>query len=708
MPQPVSPFPLPRAVVPRLHRQNSKGSGPRQARSQRLPRENPLASSPRSPAARGPGCFGPGSEAAPATGIGGLGYSLKYRGWPRPFRASSCVLVAFALFACAAQSPETAGPPMPTLDPNAVQNADGTFTNPDGSIVSATGQVVSPSPPAGTQPPAGASTPITAMPNATGSQDPLTAPTAPGEPDAAPMANCSGSEVLAPKRLVRLTFNQLRNSVESLFGATLADQIANEFELPSAYERTFPPLNNPREGSVIIDSQWQTGDSIAQRVGEYVFDRFAELTACPEPPSVECARDYANTFAEAAFRRPLDADELASFGQVFDSVLDEGGSVQQATQYSVYAALSAPQFLYRTEFGADAFVEGALTQHETASMLSYFITDGPPDAALLQAAAAGQLSTPEQLNEQVERLLQTPTARENLQSAMFSYFGISTLNTIVIDPEVAPQFTEGLRASMMRETELFINDVLWNGSIEDLLIGRHSFVNQGLAELYGVAYPPPDSTPDADGFARVTLPEQRSGILTQPGYLTTRSSPEEPSVVRRGLLVNASLLCAQNPPFPEAQAEAIDAVSETLADLSEREKAEFRANTRDCAGCHKLFDAYGLALDNFDVIGAFRQLDPEDRPIDASVTLPSAAGGATVENATQMANALAASGAFTSCVAKNLLSYALAEGSTITASSCATRAVTDGFSQSDKSFSALIRQVAQSRTFTQRTNGSAQ
>lgn len=513
---------------------------------------------------------------------------------------------------------------------------------------------------------------------------------------------------LASKRLVRLTFNQVANSIRGLLGDALADDLTRSLELPSPFERTFPPLNNPREGAVITDAQWQTGDAIADGAGQYLAANFATITDCGDDPTQECARGYLADFAQGAYRRPLTSDEQAALMVVFDGVIEGGGSPVEATQYGVYAALSAPQFLYRTEFGADSLATGDLSAYEIASMLSYFMTDGPPDAELYDAAAQGNLATPEQIASQVDRLLQTPAAQQNLQSAMFSYFGISTLETIIIDTMVAPQFNEGLRASMMREVELFINQTLWSGTVQDLLLSRTSYVNEGVANLYGIDFPPPGAPIDEDGFAPVTLPDNRSGILTQPGFLTTRSSPDEPSVVRRGLLVNASLLCATNPPFPEAQAEAIEEVSKSIADLTQREQAEFRATSAECAGCHLLFDAYGLALDNFDVIGAYRAEDEEERPIDASVTLPSAAGGATVTTPAQMAQELVASGAFTRCVSKNLLAYALAEGSSISATSCATKTVTDGFATTDQSFGALVREVAKSPTFIARSSGGAQ
>src|SRR5690606_36602956 len=240
--------------------------------------------------------------------------------------------------------------------------------------------------------------------------------------------------------------------------------------------------------------------------------------------------------------------------------------------------------------------------YELASQLSYFLTDGPPDDELLLAAESGQLTTQEDLRLQADRLLATPAARENLQAAVFAYFEIPSLSDVVIDPGVAPDFTEGLRNSMYRETELFINHALWHGPLGNLLTSRTTFVNENLANLYGIAYPPAGSAPDADGFAQVELDANRAGLLTNPGFLTARSRPDVPSVVGRGILVNATVLCAEVPVFPENVAEVVAEADAMFADSSEREKADYRMKTPPCSNCHTTIDPYGLALDNFDVI----------------------------------------------------------------------------------------------------------
>src|SRR5688572_419359 len=224
---------------------------------------------------------------------------------------------------------------------------------------------------------------------------------------------CNGSEVLVPKRLVRLTFNQQVNALTTLFGAPLGQSIASEFEIPAANQRTFPPLANPREGTVITGAQWQTGDNIAQSVAKYVFDNFAAVTACGDAPTADCAQSYLSGLAQRAYRRPLSDAERTRLLSVYTAVTADGGTVQEGVQYGVYAVLESPWFLYRTEFGAGGAVEGPLLGHEQANLISFFVTDGPPDQALLDAGANGGLSTAEGIKAEISRLLATDAARVN-------------------------------------------------------------------------------------------------------------------------------------------------------------------------------------------------------------------------------------------------------------------------------------------------------
>jgi hypothetical protein len=167
-------------------------------------------------------------------------------------------------------------------------------------------------------------------------------------------------------------------------------------------------------------------------------------------------------------------------------------------------------------------------------------------------------------------------------------------------------------------------------------------------------------------------------------------------------------LCGQNPQFnPDLQG-AIDAAKAMQTSWTERQKAEYRMMTAPCSGCHPGFDPYGLALGNFDILARYQTVDSMGRPIDSSVTLPANAGGATVQNASQMAAQVSSNGAFAACVAKNLLLFGLAEPVALTTDSCATRAVTNTFSgSSDQSFAALVRAIAASVPIGTRSPGKA-
>jgi hypothetical protein len=519
------------------------------------------------------------------------------------------------------------------------------------------------------------------------------------------MEGCSGWEVAMPKRLIRLSFNQIATSLRPIVGDEFADHLIAKHGIVAPNERTFPPLGDTREGSSYIDTKWQTADAIADALGQYAADNFATFTGCTDTPTSECAQDFVLSLAEKAFRHPLSDAEKASLLQVYTEHQSAGGTIQESVRYAVYAIFSSPSFLYRTEFGTSLEDEGPLTPYEVASQISYFITDGPPDQALLDAAKANKLSTAEEIAPHVDRLLATPEAKLNLQSAILASISVSNVLSVVIDPERVPgtDFNAGVAASMYRETELFIQDVLWNGGkVSDLVTSRKSFIDKNLANIYGI--PAPTTGLDADGFGPVELPANRAGILTMPSLLTSRSRPDHASVVGRGLLVNDAILCQQNPAFPEDLSSEIEALNSKQKDLTEREKAEYRGKTPPCSGCHRSFDPYGVALENYDLIGKFRTTDELGRPIDASVTLPDLVGGGTVPNAVAVGQALAESNAFAACVATKLLTYALAETG-VKGDSCATKVIADSFKSSDQSFSALVKAVAVSKTLTHRSGG---
>ena len=519
---------------------------------------------------------------------------------------------------------------------------------------------------------------------------------------------CDGSVVSDSKRVVRLSFSQLSHTIRGLLGDTLGAKIDAEYEIgaESPTARTFPPLSSPQEGSTINTGTWQKVDLIASSAGSYALANSNQLTGCGAAATDACAQAFIGTFAEKAYRRPLSSAEKTFILQVYSEVKGIYGTIPEAVQHSVYAILQSPQLLYRTEIGDAKDQAGPLTPYELAISISYFLSDGPPDAALLSAAQQRKLSTPAEIGAHVDRILTMPAARKNLEGALFSYFQLDNLGTVKIDDATFTSGTQakpysGVRESAYHEVELLLANTLWSGPLTGLLTGRKSWINTTLAKVYGITLA---ATGDESQFIETQLPENRGGLLTQIGFLASNSRPDVPSVVARGLVVNKSMLCQTNPPFPSEPAlvAQIEEASAKLASGSERERSEYRVKTAPCSGCHRTFDAYGLALDTYDSIGRYRTMDPQGRMIDPSVTLPALFDNQVATGAVAMQNAIAQNRGFTACFSKNMLNWAMAEGSQLTPTSCATKAIVNGFDASDKSLSALLREVAISKAFTHR------
>jgi hypothetical protein len=515
---------------------------------------------------------------------------------------------------------------------------------------------------------------------------------------------CSGTEVAVPKRIIRLSFNQIANAITSLFDAATMEAATATVDIPSTLGRTFPPLGSGTEGNIVTDTQWSTGDTIAQAVAKRVFDNVATVTGCGATPTAECGRTYVAGLAERAFRRPLTEGEEARLLAVYDGVLADSGTTADAVRYGVYAVFESPHFLYRTELGADANAEGPLSAYELANQLAFFLTDAPPDTELLSAAQTNALSTPEQVGAHATRLLSAPAARANLEAAISSYFALPNVAGVIIDADTIPGFTltDGARSSIYHEAELFLANTLWSGPLDGLLTSREAYVNSLNAPLYGLS----PAGRSLDVFDPVELDETRAGMLTLAAFLMSKSRPDNASVVGRGLVVNHTMLCQVNPEFPEGN-EDVEAAIAATSSLSQKEQADYRERTPLCSGCHQNFDAFGLALERFDSIGRFRSMDLEGRVIDEAWTtavLPESFDFVEVTSAVEMAQAVAASGALQACMAKNFMEFALADTSQGGAplDSCAVRAVVDRFNASDRSFSSLMREIATSVTLTRR------
>jgi cytochrome c553 len=332
-----------------------------------------------------------------------------------------------------------------------------------------------------------------------------------------------------------------------------------------------------------------------------------------------CARTILRTLARRAFRHPVtnaDIQPLYDFYKKARKASDFEGGIQAAIE----AMLVSPEFLFRIE--QDPRVQSGkayrISDVELASRLSFFLWSTIPDAELLDVAERGRLSDPAVLERQVRRMLDDPRADTLVSNFAGQWLQLRNVETVKPDPVIFP-FDEALRRAFQTETELFVSSLVREDrSLLDLISADYTFVNQRLAEHYGI--------PRVYGsqFRRVTLPAgNRRGLLGQGSVLTVTSYPNRTSVVQRGKWVLENLLGTPPPPPPADVPELKAAPHGKVVSMREQMQAH-RANPT-CAACHARMDPIGFALENYDAVGRWRDEDA-GAPIDASGKLPDGTG----------------------------------------------------------------------------------
>ena len=335
---------------------------------------------------------------------------------------------------------------------------------------------------------------------------------------------------------------------------------------------------------------------------------------------IPCARQILGTLARRAYRRPVTDADLNYLLPFYQAGRAEAG-FERGIQKALERLLVSPQFLYRIERDPEGIAPGTayrISDLELASRLSFFLWSSIPDDELLSAAAAGKLREPAVLEKQVSRMLADPRSESMVTNFAAQWLFLRDLKVKDPDLYLFRDFDETLRSAFMRETELFLGSVLReNRSVLELLTANYTFVNERLAEHYGI--------PNIQGsyFRRVTFPEgsPRGGLLGQGGILTLTSTSTRTSPVLRGKYVLQNLL-ASPPPPPPPNVPALKTEGHTAGEtLTMRQAMEQHRANPACAGCHARMDPIGFAMENFDAVGQWRDLD-DGKPIDVSGVLP--------------------------------------------------------------------------------------
>ena len=347
--------------------------------------------------------------------------------------------------------------------------------------------------------------------------------------------------------------------------------------------------------------------------------RRAVFACRPTSPEEEgpCARQIVAKLAERAYRRPVRDGDIDGLMRFYERGAADGG-FESGIRTALQAVLASPHFVFRLERQPEEEVAGAayaVSDVDLASRLSFFLWGSPPDAPLLEAARSGALSDPEALDRQARRMLADPRSHALATRFAAQWLRLQDLEKIHPDALSFPYFDQTLADAMHRETEMFFaNLVDEDRSVLDLLTARYTFANERLARHYGL------TGVTGPEFRKVEYAgDDRRGILGHGSILTLTSHPDRTSPVLRGKWVLEVLLGAPPPPPPPD----IPAFEETSAAeegrfLTVRERMEMHRANPTCNSCHAAIDPLGLALENFDVTGAWRirdegnYVDPSD------------------------------------------------------------------------------------------------
>ena len=315
----------------------------------------------------------------------------------------------------------------------------------------------------------------------------------------------------------------------------------------------------------------------------------------PQRGTVKDARKILERTLRRAFRRPLELSEADPYVSLVQSELAGGGSFEAALRLGLKAVLCSPEFLFLEEPGRDA-----ISQHALASRLSYFLWSSMPDAELLSLADQGRLDDAEVLRGQVDRLLNSSKAKAFTVNFTAQWLTLKDIDFTSPDRKLYPEFDELLKLSMVEETQRFFQEMLSRDlSVMNIVDSDFLIINERLAKHYGI------EGVKGQEFRKVVLPDDsvRGGVLTQASILKVTANGTNSSPVVRGIWVLENILGTPAPP-PPPNAPTVEPDIRGATTL--REQLAKHRDVDTCSVCHVVIDPAGFALENFDVIGGWR------------------------------------------------------------------------------------------------------
>jgi hypothetical protein len=481
---------------------------------------------------------------------------------------------------------------------------------------------------------------------------------------------CAGAWSLAwadTATLVRLTPEQYRRSIHDVFGVDIRFD-ANNVD-PGMRDKGLLAVGNRK--LTLSAAALEQDDVLTQQIATQVADpkRRAELVDC-KPQSEQasddaCADRFFARVGLPLFRRPLTADEVQSYVATQHKAAEQLHSFSAGISAAVAEMLIAPDFLFRIERStADPARPGAaqLDGYSRAARLSFLLWNTTPDSELLAAAQSGKLMTPQGLQQQVDRLLNSPRLEDGLRAFFTDMLAFSGLDNdpgfaqLSIDPSFYPKFTLNAMNDAPEQTLRTIVDLLLrkNGDYRDLFITRDTQLTPALAALYGVPLARSQELGGAIPWVPYRFADNSPyvGILTQVSFLSLHSHPGRSSPTRRGKALREIFLCQNVPPPPGNVDFSLVQNTNDPRYKTVRQRLTAHRSEPMCAGCHKIMDPIGLSFENFDTAAEYRT-NENGAAIDASGDL----SGKSFDGIKQLTQLIHDDPATTSCLLDRVYAY---------------------------------------------------
>lgn len=424
---------------------------------------------------------------------------------------------------------------------------------------------------------------------------------------ATPLANC---DTPGPRLIRRLTGPQYENTLKHLLGEgypteeVLSDPAVHGFHVDA-------------DAALVSDLTAELLMSYAERVAAWTIENQSWKLATCNNHDASCHEQVIRELGRRAFRKDVTPEQMQAYLALFAAEQN----FQAGLHVVASTMLQSPYLLYRRELGEPDPSDASryqLTPYEIASQLSYLLADSPPDDQLLDRAAQGRLSTPEDIDQVAHELLSKAEAKSSLAKFVRGWLEVDNLFKKAKSSE-SFELTDSLRQAMLDETSHFFIEVFNSGgTIGDLYGAQFTMLNQPLAEFYGL------SGGAGETFTRVSLEGRRpTGVLGHAAFLAEHALPDNSSPVQRGAIVRERILCQELPPIPENLDTSLDE-SETF--VNNRDRYQKHSSDPNCKKCHESIDPVGFAFEQYDAFGRYREQEMGS-PVDATGELSGVVGG---------------------------------------------------------------------------------